>query len=215
MNLTMISNNAEETRAIGAQLAGLLRANDVLLLSGDLGAGKTEFTKGVAIGLGIAEAVNSPTFNLLLVHEIPGGERPAAAALAVPVAAAAPPTESVAAAPTAAPAPAPSAVPAQPATAPTAPPILPHSLYHFDLYRLDQSEQLDDLDYFGLLEDSAVSVVEWGDRFADALPNTYILITISTMGDESRQLILEAVGAQSEQRLKDWQQLFASRNDND
>jgi tRNA threonylcarbamoyladenosine biosynthesis protein TsaE len=57
------------TRHCGAAVAPLLRAGDVLLLCGDLGAGKTQLTKGIAEGLGIAEPVTSPTFNILLVHE--------------------------------------------------------------------------------------------------------------------------------------------------
>lgn len=56
------------TTSAGKALAALLRPNDVLLLSGDLGAGKTQLTKGIARGLGVAEPVTSPTFNILLVH---------------------------------------------------------------------------------------------------------------------------------------------------
>ena len=58
------------TQAVGRALAPLRRLpGDVLVLSGDLGAGKTQLTKGIAAGLGVAEPVTSPTFNILLVHE--------------------------------------------------------------------------------------------------------------------------------------------------
>ena len=57
------------TRAAGVALAPLLRAADVLVLSGDLGAGKTQLVKGIAEGLGVREAVTSPTFNIMLVHQ--------------------------------------------------------------------------------------------------------------------------------------------------
>jgi tRNA threonylcarbamoyladenosine biosynthesis protein TsaE len=57
------------TQHCGVAVAPLLRAGDVLLLCGDLGAGKTQLTKGIAEGLGVAEPVTSPTFNILLVHE--------------------------------------------------------------------------------------------------------------------------------------------------
>jgi len=67
--LTMRTQSAEETMGYGAALAALLVPGDVLLLSGDLGAGKTQLTKGIARGLGVAEPVTSPTFNILLVHE--------------------------------------------------------------------------------------------------------------------------------------------------
>ena len=57
-----------ETAALAARLAPLLRAGDVVLLIGDLGAGKTTFTKALALGLGVAEPVTSPTFMLLRTY---------------------------------------------------------------------------------------------------------------------------------------------------
>ena len=113
---TLVTCGQEETEGLGEVLAPLLRAGDVLLLSGDLGAGKTQLVKGIARGLGVSEPITSPTFNILLVH--PGR--------------------------------------------------LP--LYHFDLYRLEFAEQLEDVDYWATLEADGVSAVEWGDRFADAMP---------------------------------------------
>ena len=71
-----ISHSAEETIAFGRQLAGSLRAGDVLALTGDLGAGKTCLVKGLATGLGITHAVTSPTFTL--IHEYRGGRLPLA-----------------------------------------------------------------------------------------------------------------------------------------
>lgn len=55
----------EATQRFAAQLAELLAPGDVLALEGDLGAGKTTFTQGLARGLGIAEQVNSPTFTIV------------------------------------------------------------------------------------------------------------------------------------------------------
>jgi len=69
------SNSESDTRAIAARFASELRPGAVLLLSGDLGAGKTAFTKGLAEGLGIDPGeVTSPTFTL--VHEYRGGQLP-------------------------------------------------------------------------------------------------------------------------------------------
>ena len=69
------SNSESDTRAIAARFASELRPGAVLLLSGDLGAGKTAFTKGLAEGLGIDPGeVTSPTFTL--VHEYRGGRLP-------------------------------------------------------------------------------------------------------------------------------------------
>src|SRR5687768_3447724 len=66
------THSEEETAAVARALAGTLKAADVLLLSGNLGAGKTAFVRGLAEGLGInPEDVSSPTFTL--VHEYRGG----------------------------------------------------------------------------------------------------------------------------------------------
>ncbi len=146
----------EETTALGERLGGVLSGGAVVLLCGDLGAGKTRFAKGVARALGITQALTSPTYNLVLEYSYVGGEG---------------------------------------------------VLRHFDLYRLEDAEQLDDLDYFGLIEDErAVSLVEWGDRFADALPLDYLLVAIELMEAEEaeferRVIRLSAHGAHSEEAL--------------
>jgi tRNA threonylcarbamoyladenosine biosynthesis protein TsaE len=68
----VITRSEDETAAIARALAAALNAGDVLLVSGDLGAGKTAFVRGLAEGLGIApDDVSSPTFTL--VHEYRGG----------------------------------------------------------------------------------------------------------------------------------------------
>ena len=64
----------EETRALGAELARLLRAGDLVVLVGPLGAGKTALTQGIGTGLGVAEPVTSPTFVIARVHR--GGRVP-------------------------------------------------------------------------------------------------------------------------------------------
>lgn len=127
-------------RALGEATAVLLAPGDVILLSGDLGAGKTQFTKGIARGLKVAEPVTSPTFNILLVHE---GRI---------------------------------------------------ALNHFDLYRLEHSEELEDIDYFGTLESDGVSVVEWGDRFPDALPSDGLDAVITITGDDERVISFRPLG---------------------
>ncbi|HZC58576.1 MAG TPA: tRNA (adenosine(37)-N6)-threonylcarbamoyltransferase complex ATPase subunit type 1 TsaE [Chthoniobacterales bacterium] len=66
-----VTSKPEETRSIAAEFARNLPAGTVLSLVGDLGAGKTEFVKGLAIGLGFGGDVTSPTFTIL--HEYRGG----------------------------------------------------------------------------------------------------------------------------------------------
>jgi len=67
--LVVVTGGAEGTRQLGARLAGHLRRGDVLLLHGDLGAGKTTLAQGIARGLGVEGAVQSPTFTLVAEHE--------------------------------------------------------------------------------------------------------------------------------------------------
>jgi tRNA threonylcarbamoyladenosine biosynthesis protein TsaE len=68
----VVTASEAETQAVASELAATLKPGDVLLLSGDLGAGKTTFVKGLAAGLGIdPDEVSSPTFTLL--HEYRGG----------------------------------------------------------------------------------------------------------------------------------------------
>ncbi|MCD7830276.1 MAG: tRNA (adenosine(37)-N6)-threonylcarbamoyltransferase complex ATPase subunit type 1 TsaE [Clostridiales bacterium] len=68
------TNSAPETEALGQKLAQSLRPGDIIAYTGDLGAGKTAFTRGVARGLGITERVTSPTFTI--VNEYEGGRLP-------------------------------------------------------------------------------------------------------------------------------------------
>ena len=69
-----ITNSPEETEAVGAALGKILAAGTVIAYRGDLGAGKTAFTRGLARGLGYAEPVTSPTYTI--VNEYLGGRLP-------------------------------------------------------------------------------------------------------------------------------------------
>jgi len=174
MNFSLATHNEEETGALGERLGALLCGGSVVLLAGDLGAGKTRFAQGVARGLGVAVNVTSPTFNLVL--EYPMEQRDG---VSVPIW----PLGQIG----------------------TLTPSLCSILRHFDLYRLDQADQLNDLDYFGLIEQpDAVSLVEWGSKFASHLPLDYILVQL--MVDEanpgSRLIELSAEGTGSEAVLQ-------------
>ena len=72
--MEFITNTPEETEALGARLGECLPAGTVLAFLGDLGAGKTAFTRGLARGLGYAEPVTSPTYTI--VNEYLGGRLP-------------------------------------------------------------------------------------------------------------------------------------------
>ncbi len=71
------TGTAEETQQLAANLAGLLKAGDMIILSGELGAGKTTFTQGLGRSLGVREGIISPTFVLVRIHpNLPDGHNP-------------------------------------------------------------------------------------------------------------------------------------------
>lgn len=129
---TFVSSSTAETIALGEKCGELLAAGDVLVLTGDLGAGKTQFTKGIARGMGITADVTSPTFTIEMVYE--GGAMP---------------------------------------------------LYHFDLYRLNDSSQLDDIGLFDAMESDGPTVIEWGEQFADDIGDERVDVFISRLESSS------------------------------
>lgn len=124
--------SAQETIDFGRRLAGLLAPGDVLVLTGDLGAGKTQLTKGLAAGLGVTDDVTSPTFTIEMVYE--GAEMP---------------------------------------------------LYHFDLYRLEDPDQLEDTGLFDVLGADGVCAIEWGEQFADEIGDDRLDVYLSRLDDEA------------------------------
>ena len=74
---TFTATTADQTHALAARLAPVLEAGDLLVLSGELGAGKTTFTQGLGEGLGVRAGIISPTFVLVRIHpNLPEGPRP-------------------------------------------------------------------------------------------------------------------------------------------
>lgn len=89
----------------------------------------------------------------------------------------------------------------EPVTSPTFNVLVVHPgalpLYHFDLYRLDREDDLEDIDFYAVLEGDGASFVEWGDRFPAALPADRLLVMIHRTGDEDRCFELQPAGARS------------------
>ena len=133
--------STEATKQLAETLAPYLHPGDVVVLSGDLGAGKTQFVQGVAAGLGISAQVTSPTFNILLEYH--QGRIP---------------------------------------------------LYHFDLYRLDEQDELEDTGYYDTIDADGVSFIEWGEKFPGALPYGYLEIRILVTEDGGRRVFRARVG---------------------
>ena len=67
--IRLLSNSQSDTERFGARLAERLKGDEVIALYGDLGAGKTAFTRGLCLGLGIADGVSSPTFAIVNAYE--------------------------------------------------------------------------------------------------------------------------------------------------
>ena len=134
----IITNSPEETIAWGRGLAKRLRPPVLVLLSGELGSGKTTLTKGIVAGLNAAteDEVTSPTFTL--IHEY--GD--------------------------------------------------PVRIYHVDLYRLDTSEETRRVGLEELFERPALTLIEWGERFLELMPEERAEIRIEYVGEDRRTITL-------------------------
>lgn len=130
-----VTNGEGETEDLGAWLAGRLSPGAVIAFTGDLGAGKTAFTRGLARGLGITDRVTSPTFTI--VNEYEGGRMP---------------------------------------------------LFHFDMYRLESSDELFDIGWEDYLARGGVCAVEWSEKVSDALTDA-IRIDIRRGAEEEERII--------------------------
>lgn len=152
------SGCAEATAWLGMALGRLLEPGDVVVLSGDLGAGKTCLAGGVARGLGDPGPVTSPTFTIMSVHD--AGRIP---------------------------------------------------LYHFDLYRLEDPSQLDDVGIYDLLGSDGACLVEWGERFSEELGDERLDLAVTRdapgMGpgaEPARVVAARARGARAEELAGAW-----------
>lgn len=116
----------EETFALGEKIGKEAKPGQVYTLLGDLGVGKTVFTQGVAKGLGITEAICSPTFTIVQVYE--EGRMP---------------------------------------------------FYHFDVYRIGDIEEMDEIGYEDYFYGEGISFVEWANLIEELIPKDRIQITIS------------------------------------
>ena len=132
-----ITNSPEQTEAVGAALGAVLKPGTVIAYRGDLGAGKTAFTRGVARGLGAGERVTSPTYTI--VNEYLSGRLP---------------------------------------------------LFHFDMYRLESSDDLWDIGWEDYLQRGGVCCVEWSENVADAMVDA-LCITIEKTGEDSRKITID------------------------
>jgi tRNA threonylcarbamoyladenosine biosynthesis protein TsaE len=135
------TKSVDDTRALAAALAELARPGDLLLLAGELGAGKTAFAQGFGAALGVTDPITSPTFTLAAQYD---GRL---------------------------------------------------TLNHLDVYRLEQLPEVADLGLPELLDEGGVTLIEWGDVIAPALPADYLEVRLSFGdGEDERSVELATVG---------------------
>lgn len=145
------SESAEQTFATGFAIGKKAGEGDVFALTGELGAGKTCFTGGLARGLGVGEnyTITSPTFTL--VNEYPGRCR----------------------------------------------------LYHFDVYRLNQIGELDDLGYDEYVSGKGVVAIEWAEKITGALPSDAVLIRFGYIDENKRIISISGPQKRVQELVKD------------
>lgn len=119
------TNHEKETWELGERIGRQAKPGDVFTLIGDLGVGKTVFTKGLASGLDITEPVSSPTFTIVQVYD--EGRLP---------------------------------------------------FYHFDVYRIGDVEEMDEIGYEDYVYGDGVSLIEWANLIEEILPDHYTEIVI-------------------------------------
>lgn len=151
--------SVEETQQCAGVLGRLVGTSQTIALDGDLGAGKTHFTQGLAQGLGVSDSVTSPTFNVVAVYE--SGRIP---------------------------------------------------LYHFDLYRLEKPEELDDIAFVEYLESPGVSCIEWASKFPAQLPEDRLDVFIEVLPEGGRCIKARAWGKASQDLLARWCEQVAQGN---
>lgn len=119
------SFSAEETYALGKKLGEEAKPGAVYCLSGDLGVGKTVFTKGFAVGLGVTDTVNSPTFTIVQVYN---GRMP---------------------------------------------------FYHFDVYRIEEPEEMEEIGYEDYFYGDGACMIEWAELIGELIPESAVKVRIS------------------------------------
>ena len=138
--INIATSSADETRRVGGGIGRVARPGDVILLHGELGAGKTTLTQGILQGLDGDEYASSPTFVLVSQYE---------ARL---------------------------------------------TLYHVDLYRIDEPGDTFELGLDEILDGDGLCVVEWAERALDQFPSERLTIELFRTGEQTRSLAIEASG---------------------
>lgn len=142
MDLSVRTNNSQETQDLAYKLAQKLEPGDVVALSGDLGGGKTTFTKGLLAGLQGQGVVTSPTFVLQKKYAVDKGNI--------------------------------------------------NELLHFDVYRINTTEELFALGWEEILDQGgSVIVVEWAEKIKSALPPSTYWVKFEYIDENTRHISIQ------------------------
>ena len=135
------TRSAQETYQLGIDIGKSAKAGQVYTMVGDLGVGKTVFTQGMAVGLGITEPISSPTFTIVQVYD--EGNLP---------------------------------------------------FYHFDVYRIGDISEMDEIGFEDYVYGEGVSLIEWANLIEEILPEQRIEIAIEKdleQGFDYRRITIE------------------------
>jgi tRNA threonylcarbamoyladenosine biosynthesis protein TsaE len=155
---SVVTRSAEETIAWGREFARELKAPLLVLLTGDLGSGKTTLTKGIVAGLGAAdeEDVTSPTFTLVHVYGDVGADSGSVTPSSSNAATASSSSKSV--------------------------------VYHGDLYRIESFHDFETLGLEDAFVKPAVMILEWSEKFPLQAPWPQVRLKLEHMGGDSRRI---------------------------
>lgn len=145
------SFGTKDTFELGKRMGEAAKKGEVYCLNGELGTGKTVFTKGFAAGLGVLEPVSSPTFTI--VQEYTDGRLP---------------------------------------------------FYHFDVYRLEEAEEMEEIGYLDYFYGEGVCLIEWADRIEELLPKKRITLRIKKelpKGLDYRKIEVILIGEKEKDRV--------------
>jgi tRNA threonylcarbamoyladenosine biosynthesis protein TsaE len=175
--LDIISHSSAQTQRLGQRLGELLCGGELLLLDGQLGTGKTTFTQGLAKGMGITDMISSPTFTLL--KEYRGQSRQPLPSSDLPA--------------------------AQKEAQSVKSNHRGLALYHFDLYRLEEPDEIIDLGFEDYFYGSGVCVVEWAGNADLHWPSERLYIRLKIMSETKRGLLFSATGTRYCELLRQFQ----------
>lgn len=137
-----VTGSAEETVDLGKTLAEALRPGDSVGLIGELGAGKTQFVRGIARGLAVVGSVTSPSYTIINIYDTKDATK----------------------------------------------------LFHIDLYRIDEAEEIDELGLEEYIYSQGITVIEWAEKASEYIEDMRFVVRFSHVSEMERAIEIEERG---------------------